>query len=184
MDWIFILKCLYFFLPAYFANMTPSFAFKAGFLRFLEKPLDFDKKYQGFPIFGPHKTWRGLILGILVGVFVVFLQRLLYKISFFADLSFLDYQEIDVVFLGFLLSFGALAGDSASSFFKRRSEIAPGKPWIPFDQISFVIGAFLLVTPFFKMEISVWLYILFLSFFLHIIVNQIGFRLGISKSGI
>jgi CDP-2,3-bis-(O-geranylgeranyl)-sn-glycerol synthase len=164
--------------------MTPSFAFKAGALRFLEKPLDFGKKYQGFPIFGPHKTWRGLILGILVGILVAFFQKLFYENSFFADLSFLNYQEINVFFLGFLLSFGALIGDSVASFFKRRLEIAPGKSWIPFDQISFVVGAFLLVDPFFQIPSSVWFYTLFFSFFLHIIVNQIGFKLGISKSGI
>jgi CDP-2,3-bis-(O-geranylgeranyl)-sn-glycerol synthase len=46
--------------------------------------------------------------------------------------------------LGFLLGLGAMAGDAAKSFFKRRLGIAPGHPWIPFDQIDFQIGALLL----------------------------------------
>lgn len=182
MDWIFILQCLYFFLPAYFANMTPTFASKFGVLGFLAKPLDFEKKYQGFPIFGPHKTWRGMILGVLIGILVALAQRLLWQFSFFEKLSFFNYQEINVLFLGFLLSFGALLGDSVSSFFKRRQKIEPGKSWIPFDQVSFVIGAFVLVNPFFKIQISAWLYILFLSFLLHIVINRIGFWLGINNS--
>jgi hypothetical protein len=31
--------------------------------------------------------------------------------------------------------------DSVKSFVKRRVGIAPGAPWIPFDQLDFVIGA-------------------------------------------
>ncbi|MBZ9569504.1 CDP-archaeol synthase [Patescibacteria group bacterium] len=182
MDWIFILQCLYFFLPAYSANMTPTFAKKGKVFKFLAKPVDFGKKYQGFPVFGHHKTWRGIILGVLIGILVALLQRFLWQFPFFEKLSFLNYQEINVFFLGFLLSFGALSGDLISSFFKRRQKIESGKSWIPFDQISFVIGSFLLVSPFFEVQISAWLIILFLSFLLHIIVNRIGFWLKISDS--
>ena len=184
MDWIFILRCLYFFLPAYFANMTPTFAKKAGVLKSLAKPVDFGKKYQGFPILGHHKTWRGIILGVLIGILVTFLQRFLWQFPFFKKLSFFNYQEINVFFLGFLLSFGALLGDLISSFLKRRQKIDPGKSWIPFDQISFVIGSFVLVSLFFKIQILAFFYILFLSFLLHIIVNRIGFWLKISDSKI
>lgn len=188
MDWIFLLKALYFFLPAYFANMTPTFAThsakRVGILEFLGKPIDFGKKYQGFPIFGPHKTWRGIILGTIVGILVTWIQRLLFKFNFFQKISFFNYQEINVFFLGFLLSFGALLGDLISSFFKRRRGILPGKPWIPFDQISFIIGSFFLVNPFFKIQILAWVSILILSFFLHLITNRIGFWLKISDSKI
>ena len=182
MDWIFILQCLYFFLPAYFANMTPTFAKKVGVFKFLAKPIDFGKKYQGLSIFGPHKTWRGIILGVLIGILVACFQRFFWQFPLFKRLSFLNYRQINVLFLGFLLSFGALFGDLISSFFKRRQEIEPGKPWIPFDQISFVIGSFLLVNPFFEIQILAWIFILFLSFLLHLIVNRIGFWLGISDS--
>jgi len=182
MDWIFLLRSLYFFLPAYFANMAPTFAWRAGVFKFLDRPVDFGRKFRGRPIFGSHKTWRGIILGILTGILVAFFQRFLWQIPFFQKLSFFDYEEINVFLLGFLLSFGAVFGDAISSFFKRRREIAPGKPWIPFDQISFVIGAFITTFFVFKIPILIWFLILFLSFFLHIIVNQIGFYLGINKS--
>jgi len=184
MNWIFILQCLYFFLPAYFANMTPTFAWRARVLEFLAKPVDFGKKHQGFPIFGPHKTWRGIILGVLVGILVAWIQRILGKFSSFAKLSFFNYQEINIFLLGLLLSFGALIGDAAGSFLKRRQGIEPGESWIPFDQMSFVIGSFVVTAPFFKIPILGWFYILFLSFVLHIIVNRIGFWLGINKSRI
>lgn len=184
MDWVFILQCLYFFLPAYFANMTPTFAKKAGVLKSLAKPVDFGKKYRGFPIFGYHKTWRGIILGVLVGILLAFVQRFLWQFLFFEKLSFFNYREINVLFLGFLLSFGALLGDLISSFFKRRQKIEPGRSWIPFDQISFVIGSFLLVNPFFEIPTFTWFLILISSFLLHIIVNRIGFWLRINDSKI
>jgi CDP-2,3-bis-(O-geranylgeranyl)-sn-glycerol synthase len=162
--------------------MAPTFAWKAGILKFLEKPIDFGKKFQGFPIFGPHKTWRGAILGVLAAVVMAFFQRKLWQFHFFQKLSFFNYEEINIFLLGFLLGFGTILGDCISSFFKRRRKIAPGSPWIPFDQISFVIGAFFLTFPFFKIQILAWFWILFLSFFLHILGNLVGFWLGINKS--
>lgn len=184
MDWIFILKCLYFFLPAYFANMAPTFAKKAGILKFLAKPIDFGKKFKAKDIFGSHKTWRGIVSGVIMGILIILLQRILWQFPFFQKISFFNYQEINVFLLGFLLSSGALLGDLISSFFKRRKGILPGRPWIPFDQISFVIGAFCFVEPFFKIPILAWFLILFFSFFLHIIVNRIGFWLKISDNRI
>jgi hypothetical protein len=48
---------------------------------------------------------------------------------------------------GLRFGFGAVAGDAAKSFFKRRLAIAPGSPWIPFDQLDFAVGALVLVGP-------------------------------------
>lgn len=179
-----ILAALYFFLPAYFANMTPTFAKKFGIFHFLAKPIDFGKKIKGKPIFGSHKTWRGIILGILVGILITFVQKFLWKFSFFEEISFFNYQKINIFFLGFLISFGALFGDLICSFFKRRKKIEPGKPWIPFDQLSFVLGSFLFTHPFFPIPIFNWIIILILTFPLHILVNRLGFRLKISDQKI
>jgi CDP-2,3-bis-(O-geranylgeranyl)-sn-glycerol synthase len=185
MDLVFILKALYFFLPAYFANMTPTFAKKFKVFEFLAKPVDGEKKYKGFPILGPHKTWRGIILGTIVGILVAWFQKILCRFSFFQRISFYNYQEINALFLGFLIAFGALLGDLFFSFLKRRIGIKPGKPWIPFDQLGYVLGAFLSVNLFFeKIPFYAWLWILILSFFLHIIGNRVGFWLKISDSKI
>jgi len=184
-DFVFILKAFYFFLPAYFANMTPTFARRFKVFEFLAKSVDAGKKYKGFPIFGSHKTWRGIILGTIVGILVAWFQKILYRLSFFQRISFYNYQEINVLFLGFLIAFGALLGDLFFSFLKRRMGIEPGKSWIPFDQLGYVLGAFLLVNLFFeKIPLYTWFWILILSFFLHIIGNRVGFWLKISDSKI
>lgn len=185
MDWTFILKSLYFFLPAYFANMAPTFAKRLKILESLAKPIDSGKKYKGSPLFGSHKTWRGLILGTIAGVLAALIQKALYKFNFFQNISFYNYQEINVLFLGFLIAFGALLGDLFFSFLKRRKNIEPGKSWIPFDQLSYIVGPFILINLFFeKIPIYAWLWIFILSFFLHLIGNRIGFWLKISDSKI
>ena len=85
LSWIF--SRLYFFLPAYIANMTPPLAKKAGFLKFLDKPVDGNKEINNIPIFGSHKTWRGVFVEIVNGILVIYVQRWLYQFSFFVSLS-------------------------------------------------------------------------------------------------
>lgn len=160
----------------------------------LEIPVDFGKKIKGYPIFGAHKTWRGLICGTVAGIIVVWLQVWLYQFPFVQEISILDYTAINFrgegikgrwmasTFFGLLISFGAVFGDLLFAFFKRRQEIPPGKPWIPFDQINYVVGAFLFLNPFLEIEISYWLGILVLTFLLHLTFNYVGYRLGLSRA--
>ena len=42
--------------------------------------------------------------------------------------------------LGLRFGIGAMAGDSIKSFFKRRTNIPPDEPWIPFDEVDFALG--------------------------------------------
>ncbi len=177
----FILSCLYFFLPAYFTNMTPPLAKRMGLFNFLDKPIDFNKKLNGKPILGSHKTWRGAVLGTTVGIFTVYIQSLLYSFSCIKEISFIDYKENFLLF-GFLISTGAVCGDLISAFFKRRLNLKPGAKFIPFDQTNYVIGSFVFLAPFFKINISIWLTLFVLTFFLHIIVNRLGYYLKIHQA--
>jgi len=178
----FILSCLYFFLPAYFTNMTPPLIRRAGLFAVLDKPIDFDKTFKGAPLLGSHKTWRGLIMGIIVGISMVGLQFWLYRFSFIKKISLLNYREINILFFGFLISAGAIFGDLFFAFIKRRLRLAPGTPFLPFDQINYVIGSAFFLTPFFKIDILVWTSLLILTFFLHIIFNRLGYYLGLHKA--
>ena len=175
----FAISCLYFFLPAYFANMTPPIAKKLGILKFLAKPIDFDKKFLGKPIFGSHKTWRGAILALFVGFLTALVQGLLFNLEFFKKISIVDYSKINIFLFGFLISFGDVFGDLAFAFIKRRIGLKPGAPFVPFDQINYVLGCFLFLQPYLKLNLKVWLTILVLTFFLHIIFNYLGYYLKI-----
>jgi len=178
----YILSCLYFFLPAYFANMTPPLMRRANLFNFLDREIDFGKKFLGQPIFGKHKSWRGVILGILVGFLVALVQGCLYQFPAVQKISLLDYEQINIFLFGFLISAGAIFGDLLFAFIKRRLKIEPGARFIPFDQTNYVIGAAIFLTPIFKIEIMVWITLFVLTFLLHIIVNRIGYYLKLHCS--
>ncbi len=179
MNFQFIISCFYFFLPAYLTNMTPPLAKKTGVFKFLDKPIDFNKKFKGEPILGSHKTWRGVILGIIIGLLMVYFQSLLYQFPLMQKISFFDYKKENILLLGFLISGGAVFGDLLFAFLKRRLKLKPGAKFLPFDQTNYVIGAAILIslTPFFEIDILVWLTLFILTFFLHIIFNRLGYLL-------
>ena len=175
---MFILQCLYFMLPAYFANMLPLLVRK---VKFLNVPVDFNKTWKGKPILGSHKTWKGLFFGVIAGVVIAYFQKLLYAYHaypFFAELSFVDYSNW--LALGFLLGAGALVGDMVKSFFKRRVNIKPGKPFIPWDQLDYSIGALLFVAVVFVPSWQIVVTVIVANFILHVVANHIGYYLKIN----
>lgn len=178
----FILSSFYFFLPAYFTNMTSPLIKKVGIFNFLDKRVDFGRKIFGQDFLGSHKSWRGVICGIIVGILVAFLQLYLYQFSFIRKISLIDYQKINILLFGFLISSGAVFGDLFFAFLKRRLKLQPGTKFLPFDQTNYVFGAFFFLQPFLKLSYSVWLTIFILTFFLHIIFNRLGYLLGLHRA--
>lgn len=178
----FAISCLYFFLPAYFTNMSAPITKRFGILKCLERPIDFDRTFLGKPILGSHKTWRGMIFGILVGMTIALFQSFLYSFPLIKKISILNYQKINIFYFGFLISFSAIFGDLFFAFIKRRLGLKPGARFLPFDQTNYVISSAFILTPIFKIPLLVWPTLFFFTFFLHLIVNYLGYLLGISKS--
>jgi CDP-2,3-bis-(O-geranylgeranyl)-sn-glycerol synthase len=167
-----IWDAFYLFMPAYFANMAPVIFRK---VRFMDAPMDLGKKWNGKPIFGSHKTFRGLFFGILLAMIIAYVQ-----FRFPLGSPLLDYSLWPAI--GILMGFGAILGDSVESFFKRRVGIKPGKPWVPFDQIDFTLGALIMIS---FLEFPGWKVAaasIVLSFILHVTVNHIGAFLKIRKN--
>ena len=169
--WIF-----YFLLPAGLANMAPVLFKKVNFLN---TPIDFNIKFGNKELFGSHKTYRGFFFGIIVAIVIVLLQKLVYN-SF--PFGLVNYNEINIFLLGFLLGFGALFGDLVESFFKRRIGIKSGKVWFPFDQIDWVIGAFAFVAFYLTFQASYFWMGLGLFLILHLLVNYLGYLLKIKDT--
>ena len=130
-------------LPAYFANMSAVFG-KFIFSKQVMTPIDFGIKIKGKPLFGKHKTIGGFLFGILMALVAGYLQFLLYPRL--KNICFIDYRALWGN-LSFLMGLGAMTGDLAKSFFKRRLNLAPGKPWFPFDSVDFVMGALIFAYP-------------------------------------
>ncbi|MBU0457701.1 MAG: CDP-archaeol synthase [Nanoarchaeota archaeon] len=162
-----LIKSLYFFLPAYFANMAPVLF---RWIPFLNKPIN--KK-----LFGENKTWRGMVVAVVVGSLVFWLQKIFY-VNGFRSLAIIDYQGFSLMF-GFLLGLGAILGDLVKSYYKRKNNLKPGKSWPPWDQLDFVIGGLLLSFFVYVPPVEVVVILLLLSPLLHVVVNYIGYLLGI-----
>ena len=81
-----------------------------------------------------------------------------------------------------MLGFGALFGDSVKSFFKRQLNIKPGKSWIPFDQVDWIIGAILFSIFYVALSLYDVIFAIIIFGVLHPIVNLIGYFLKIKKN--
>lgn len=174
-----ILELLWLFLPALYGNAAPVFANHIPLLKKLGQPVDFGKSWRGARIFGDHKTWRGLLSGILVGAATGLLQMLLANgIDWFDGLGvFLDYRGPEPIWFGALLGLGALLADMIKSFFKRRRNVPSGEAWVPFDQIDFILGALLISAPFVDLSLRQMIITVLVAFLLHPIANVIGWLL-------
>ena len=120
-DWIAILIfSLLLIVPAYISNA--SMVITGG-----GKPIDGRKHFRdGRRILGDHKTMRGTLSGLMIGILVGFIQMKLFR--------------------GLLLSIGTICGDIIVSFIKRRLNLKPGAMLPIADQLGFIIFAVLIVS--------------------------------------
>ena len=172
--WVIALfAALWAMLPAYVPNSAAA-VFGGG------TPIDFGKTCgDGRRIFGVGKTYRGFFGGVLCGVLVGLIQIWAWRAF---DLTALPHQTILSVTL---LSSGALLGDLAKSFLKRRLGKERGESWFLADQYDLVIGSFLLILLIYPqwlfenitLPIAVW--IIIMTPLLHRIVNIIGYYIGV-----
>lgn len=152
----------YFMAPAYVANMAPPFIrYWPGWNRAISARW-----------LGDHKTVMGFAAGVSAAVLMTCVQS---RIAWEGGLiSYDHWPELGLRFGG-----GAMAGDSVKSFVKRRVGIAPGKRWIPWDQLDFVLGALSLVAGRAVLSWSDLVMIPVLSLVGHIVVTRVAYWIGI-----
>jgi CDP-2,3-bis-(O-geranylgeranyl)-sn-glycerol synthase len=158
-------QLLYLMLPVYLANMAPPFA----------------KYWHGWnppisaALLGSHKTVLGFAAGIATAIACAFVQaQLRWEGSLLAPEHWLV--------AGSAAGFGAMAGDSLKSFFKRRLHIAPGQRWIPFDQLDFIAGGLIALSFFVPLTCSDIALICAASFAGDVLVNHLSFYLHIRET--
>lgn len=155
-----VLYVIYFMLPAYMANIS-GLVFGGG------KPLDMGMSLaDGRRLIGDGVTWRGTAAGTLVGLLVGIIQGLI------------SGSVITGAFKGLLLGFGALMGDAAGSFVKRRLRIDRGRPAPILDQLDFVFGALILVSPITVPPLDQIILIMLITLVLHLSANIIAYLIG------
>jgi CDP-2,3-bis-(O-geranylgeranyl)-sn-glycerol synthase len=160
-----LLQLAWFMAPACCANMAPPFV---RYWHGWNRPIS-----QRW--FGSHKTVVGFALGVAAALAATALQGVLD-----APFSIVDYEHWIV--LGSSFGVGAMTGDLAKSFFKRRAGIAPGAMWLPFDQLDFAIGALALSGWRADLQVRDVLVILAMTFVGHIAINRLAFQVGIKST--
>ena len=157
-----MVQLLYFMAPAYAANMAPPFVrYWTGWNRPISRRW-----------LGAHKTVLGFGLGVLAAVTVTFIQS---RLAWEGALVASGHWAV----LGLRFGAGAMIGDAAKSFAKRRAGVAPGDRFIPWDQIDFVLGALALVWGAAALSGADVVTIVLLSVAGHVLVNHLGYWLGI-----
>ena len=174
MSWIYeIFYALLFIFPAYVANAIPVIL-GGG------RTIDAGRKLSdGKPIFGSHKTIRGFAAGIIAGTLTSAAENAVLQFYAPSDLT-LPFNFS--VWLGLVISFGALLGDLLHSFIKRRIGIAEGSPLPIADQLDFVVGAVLLsflISP----PPMLTIFIIFvITLPAHLLTNFLAYVVGLKKN--
>jgi CDP-2,3-bis-(O-geranylgeranyl)-sn-glycerol synthase len=151
--------------PVYAANMAAPFA------RVLPgAPRPISERWLG-----SHKTWRGCLLAVLASTLVAWVQAEMHWTGDPIDRS-------DWLYLGLLCGAAAMAGDSAKSFVKRRLGIAAGEPWIPADQLDYVVAGLLALSIWYRFGWIDVAIVVTISFVGSLLVNRLSARLGIKDT--
>lgn len=178
-----MLFALWFFLPAGIANVTPILVAPLPGLRKLNAPIDCGLLFRGKRVLGSHKTWRGLVSGVLLATLTLWLQQLAVEHFHWAQVLArqVDYAHLPTVVLGVLFGVGALGGDAIESFFKRQRGVAPGHGWFPFDQLDYIIGATLASMPFVALSVLQYVLLIVLWLVVHLVASYAGYLLHLKE---
>jgi CDP-2,3-bis-(O-geranylgeranyl)-sn-glycerol synthase len=156
-----IVEALKFIFPAYCANAAPVLA--GGGLA-----MDFGKNFaDGKRVFGANKTFRGFFFGLAIGVGVGLVEWMLFDYPFLFSL---------------LTPLGALLGDLAAAFLKRRLGIAPGGLFPVVDQVDFVVGALVFALPLGVIYWELAVAVLLITPPIHLLTNVAAYKLGLKKN--
>jgi CDP-2,3-bis-(O-geranylgeranyl)-sn-glycerol synthase len=162
-------------LPAYIPN-------NAAVLAGGGRPIDGGRTLGGRRLLGDGKTWRGLLGGWAAGVAVALVLTAAGPEG--SDLLGVDLPEFppEVVVL---FPLGAMLGDIAASFLKRRTGRERGAPFPVVDQLDFVVVALLaafVAAPSWFLDTftaGVLAVVLVVTPVLHVLTNVLAHALGL-----
>ena len=130
--------------------------------------MDFGKNFlDGKRIFGKNKTFRGFFFGLLIGGLVGLVEVGLFGYP---------------VLFSFVSPLGALIGDLAGAFLKRRLNISPGGLLPVIDQIDFVVGAVVFSLPLSIVSWQLAAAVLIITPPIHLFTNYLAYRLKLKSN--
>ena len=156
-----ITAALLFIGPSYVANAAPLL-FGGG------RTLDGGRTLaDGQPIFGAHKTIRGVFAGIVAGTIIGVAEAAL---------------DSRLLVAGFMIAIGAVSGDLLGAFIKRRLRVEPGRAFPILDQLDFILGGLLVGYYFFPVNLESVILVIVVTPPIHLATNYGAYVLGIKKT--
>jgi len=122
-----------------------------------------------------------LTLAILAAILVSLIQMLLYEAGLLRGISYIDYSEYSYISVGVILGFGALFGDLAKSFVKRRLNRKDGARFVPWDQLDYVLGIVVFSILIRPMSLFMVVILLVLGPFLSMLATRLGYALKLRE---
>lgn len=154
-----ILAAVWWFLPAWFANSVPLLLSRFVPER-MRVPIDMGLRFSdGNRVLGDGKTVFGFLAGVAAGGIFGLVQG-------------------DVLF-GALLGLGAMTGDAAGSFVRRRMGLSRGADVPILNQLDFVAGALLLSSVAKTWSLLEIVVICVLTLPLHRLTNWASYKMGL-----
>ncbi len=163
-----VFQALWFIFPAYASNAIPILI--KG-----RRPLDSGKKLGKYRVLGDGKTYEGTIGGVAFGVFAGWLQMSVHP--FLPQMGLFEFTFPVIL----LLSAGAILGDIAGAFVKRRLGIPRGYPAPVLDQLDFLAGALLFASLLMNVGTPTIIILVMLTPIVHVATNRISFWLKMKK---
>ena len=173
-----LVEAIWLVIPAFAANgLTPLVGMRKGL-----HPIAGGRKLSGKRILGNGKSWEGLLFGAMVGIVIAMVEM--------AANPHLPWglSEVPLTItpmgplLGLALGLGAMLGDIAGSFVKRRLGRERGSPVPLLDQLDFLAGALIAASLVVTVKLEWVLLLAVLTPIIHLAANVIGFRLGVKKT--
>jgi CDP-2,3-bis-(O-geranylgeranyl)-sn-glycerol synthase len=164
-----LIAAIQIFLPAYLANGAPTLL-----INYKKHPIDFGKYFGKSRVFGNGKTWEGLVFAC----FAAFIAGIILKYAYFwLNLAWIDIHPFGYAFIGL----GAMVGDLAGSFAKRRLGMSRGENAGLLDKMDFIIRAMVFARVIVAYSWVTALLVLAATPIIHRAANIFGYKVGIKK---
>lgn len=174
-----ILSALLLIIPLIVGGSLHMAAVRLDIMRALRVPID-------TKLFGPNKTWRGVVLMVAFTVVGVFIAQTLEPV--FGGGLLVSLRQQSALVLGTLLGLAYVAAELPNSYLKRRLGVAPGELperkrilFLITDQADSALGCVLAYAAMLAVPARVLAILLLLGPIIHLMANVSLYILGLRK---
>jgi hypothetical protein len=173
------------FVPVLGAAVLHAPVLRFDLLRGWKRPIDGGRAFRGHRLLGDNKTWRG---AAVMSTGPLLATVLLFRVAGYRERLPAEVREANPLLVGALLGISTVAGELPNSFAKRQLGIAPGTQRNAalslFDQADFVLAAWLLLRPVYRMSARETAEVFTIVAAVHVPINVVGRLLGVRSSAL